>query len=72
MLVEHPTCPVIAAWFTVVSTGRWPWVLRDRPVQLSNYCARVWLYATMVHAEYPEFRNSWPPRDLNQRDVRTT
>ena len=45
----------IAGWFAVLFTGRWPEGMRRFLVRFSNYYYRVWLYATMVTAEYPRF-----------------
>lgn len=45
----------VAAWFAVLFTGRWPQGMRRFLVRYNNYYYRVWLYATMVETDYPEF-----------------
>lgn len=45
----------VIGWFAVLFTGRWPQGMRDFLVRVSNYHYRVWLYAAMVHTEYPKF-----------------
>ena len=46
---------LIAAWFAVLFTGRWPEGLRAFVVRVTNYYYRVWAYVVMAENDYPRF-----------------
>ena len=46
---------LLAAWFAVLFTGRWPEGMRRYLVRLTNYYLRVWVYVLMVDNTYPKF-----------------
>ena len=46
---------LIAGWFAVLFTGRWPEGGRAFLVRLANSYYRVWSYVVMVQNDYPKF-----------------
>jgi hypothetical protein len=46
---------VIAAWFVVLFTGKWPDSMRDYVVKVNRYATRVTAYAFLLRDEYPAF-----------------